>query len=174
MNHKGSVPGSVMDHNELSMWGSGGKAQKIEDLENTARTHSQDINQLKMRMDRLELDQRHWSDRADEDLERTAKWKKEIQKEQEAQETVILRIKPTIKAAEQRAKVMIETLQEKQERMNEQLKVALKSDLHQGERIKELRDELRALRGGQAEHRLVPYNDSRKVVLYNPPPGSDE
>ena len=122
----------------------------------------------------LKLNQKYSSDQADRTWEKTAKWKREIQAEQQAQETVILKIKPTIKAAEHKAKVMIEALQANQESMREQLQVALKADLHQSQRIKELRDELRALRGGQAEHRLVPYNDSRKVVLYKPPPDSDD
>lgn len=181
MNHKGTVPTSVTEHNKLSAWGSWGKAQKIDDLENIALTHSQDINQLKIQMHEigrglgnLTLEHRHLVDQADNDLERTAKWKREIQAEQHAQATVIDKIPRTIKAAEEKAKNMIEALQANQKRMNEQLKVALKADLHQGERIRELRDELRALRGGQAEHRLVPYKNRQEVVLYKPPTDSDD
>lgn len=189
--HSGVVPSSKIEQHELAMFGRNKKTKKIEDLEDIVLTHSTSISNLEIKvadigrdMGNLRLKHKDLTDRVDEDwVAMTARVNRVID-EQKVQEDVILTIKPRIRAeiksAEQKARVMIEKLQAEQAKIRDQLKVALQADLHQGQSIRELREEVRALRGGRAgkhempEHRIVPYRRDHEMVLYKPPPADGD
>lgn len=184
----GIMPSSTLDQPGLAMFS--GKTKRIEELETISGNHTSEISRLNVSVAEIErnlvnvrLECEHLSKQADKDWDRLTVWKEGISrevssifKEQKAQETVLLGINPSIKKAEQRARVMIEALQEEQKRMRDQLQTALMANLHQGASITELRKEVRALREGHREprkmpeNRVVPYNGNREVVLYKPPP----
>ena len=89
-----------------------------------------------------------------------------------------------IRTAERTAGLKFEGMQRGQDKMVANLQEFARAGVYQMESITWLKDCVRAIRDhrpipdmpvpSEPENKMVPYNDRRKVVLYNPPPGSDD
>lgn len=165
----------------------GDNTKRIEYLEKSVNSLSerflhtdQTVKDIGKDLGYLRLDHQDFSALVKANEAKLQRWKVEVDREQRAQAIVLGKVKPMIQAAEQKVKSKLEELQAEQAKIRNQLKVALQADLHQGQSIRELREEVRALRGGRAgkhempEHRIVPYRRDHEMVLYKPPPADGD
>lgn len=152
-----------------------GKTERIADLEEISRNQTSDIFDLKNDVRGMQIDLDYTKQKVEGMGETVSKkefdsrWK-DLEREQRAQEQLLVKVKPRIQRAEQAARVMIDQLQADHNEMKDQLTVVSGASDHQMESIIWLKDAVRALRDNQP---LPPYphehNKKGDVVLYKPP-----